>query len=81
MTRCHRCRGTRHLIEGDGPTVCLPCVDLLAGIANDPHRADDRILTALLERHGDVVRLERIQDEAGATEIHWAWADRWPAAS
>jgi hypothetical protein len=28
-----------------------------------------------------VVRLERVRDESGATEIHWAWADRWSAAS
>jgi hypothetical protein len=74
MDRCHRCQGTRYLIEGDGPTVCRLCIDMLAGIAADPYRADHRIVSALLERHGDVLHLERFPIPGGDTEMRWTWA-------
>jgi hypothetical protein len=74
--RCHRCNGVEHLIDGDGPLVCRPCIDMLGSIAADPHRADHRIVTALLQRHGDVLSLQRFPvGTGGDTEMRWTWGE------
>lgn len=77
---CQRCTGTDHLVSGDGPLVCRPCVDLLGSIAADPSRADEHILTAVLELHGDVVHLARVPAIArGQTAgLAWVWPESWP---
>jgi hypothetical protein len=80
--RCIRCAGTEHLIRGDGPIACRPCIDLLGGIAGDPERADNRILTALLRRHGDAIRLNRTPEVRGkaSAPLRWEWIAPWPEA-
>lgn len=79
--RCHRCRATDHLVKADGePLVCRPCVDLLGGIAAQPLRSDDRILSALLERHGDVVDLQTVPaDRHAGARLAWVWTEAWPS--
>lgn len=74
--RCTRCRGTEHLIGGDGEIVCRPCLSLLGDIARDPVAASPRLLEALQELHSDVVSLLRVAgDEPG---LEWAWIAQWP---
>lgn len=80
IPRCVRCAGTEDLIEGDSAIVCKDCVRVLGGIANDPSDSDQRILTELLRRHGDVVALRRSQDVRGkaAVPLRWEWTASWP---
>ena len=80
IDRCVRCSGVEHLIRDDGPVICRPCIDLLGGIAGEPERADNRILTALIRRHGDVVKLSRAPAVRGlpAAPLKWEWIAPWP---
>lgn len=76
--RCRKCAGREHLIEGDGPPVCRPCIDQLGAIAGDPHVTTHRVLEALQERHGDVTRIVRTAGHD--SRMMWDWAGAWPAA-
>jgi hypothetical protein len=66
---CDRCRRTDHLISGDGPTVCFPCVELLTGAALDPMSITSQLRDVLAELHGDIVRL----GEADHGTVAWEW--------
>jgi hypothetical protein len=68
-SRCERCNGKRHLVEGDGPTVCLECIDLLGGIAADPMNGSRTLREAMVELHGDIVRL----GESDGGVQAWEW--------
>jgi hypothetical protein len=72
--RCARCGYTRHLIEGDGETVCLECVDLLTGVAVDPFSASPELRRAMVQEHGDIVKLG--EEDSGAQA--WEWTAGWP---
>lgn len=80
VPHCVRCDGTTDLIEGDSAIVCRECVSMLGEIAGNPGIADNRILTALKEKHGDVVTLRRSPDSRGQpTGPHqWVWTPTWP---
>ena len=72
---CDRCRGTEHLIEGDGPTVCRLCVSLLTETAADPYTASPKLRGWLQELHSDIVQLV----EQGHGAVEWVWSPDWPA--
>lgn len=76
--RCSRCNGIDHLIEGDGPVVCRPYIDQLGAIAGDPHVTTHRVLEALQERHGDIVRIARTAGHD--SRMLWDWDASWPGA-
>ena len=78
--RCIRCSGTADLIEGDSAVVCRECVSSLGELAGNPSIADNRILNALKERHGDVVTLRRAPDERAQPTgpLRWDWTPTWP---
>ncbi len=41
--RCDRCKSERHVIDGDGPSVCYPCVNLLTDAAADPMSVSEQL--------------------------------------
>lgn len=65
---CDRCRSPRHLIVGDGPSICFPCVELLTAAAADPESVSLRLREVLSELHSDVVRL--VDDDK---VLAWEW--------
>lgn len=73
--RCHRCRGTTNVIDGDGPTVCYGCILLLGQVVKDPDNGSDKLLGVLDELHADVVHL---RSEDGV--LSWVWTADWPTA-
>jgi hypothetical protein len=66
---CDRCRSERHVIVGDGPAVCRPCVDLLTDAAVDPMSVSERLRDWLRELHADMVTL--VETEAGVPVWEW----------
>ena len=66
---CDRCRSPRHLIVGDGPSVCFPCVELLTNAAADPMSVSPALREVLVELHSDIVRLG--ETDAGAQAWEW----------
>jgi hypothetical protein len=77
--RCLRCNGAEHLVVGDGPVVCRPCIDLLGGIARDPLKAPARYLELLAELHGEVVALTVARPDDAV--LAWEWIAGWPPAA
>jgi hypothetical protein len=75
VERCSRCHATEDLIAGDGPTVCRPCVSLLAEVADDPLAASPRLRDTLAELHADVIELVDVND---ARIVAWRWTAPWP---
>ena len=74
VVRCERCRGTEHVIVGDGPPVCWPCVSLLGETAADPLTASPRLRETLAYLHADVVTL----GETARGFPEWEWTAPWP---
>ncbi len=69
--RCKHCSRTTDLIQHDGPVVvCRSCLLSLGQLAADPEVADDRILAAMLKRHGDVVHPIRV---GRPSRLVWEW--------
>ena len=66
---CDRCRSPRHLIVGDGPNVCFPCIELLTNAATDPMSVSPALREILSELHSDIVRLGEADHGAQA----WEW--------
>jgi hypothetical protein len=74
--RCPHNRSASELIEGDGPvTPCRPCVRVLGSVVTDPDSVDRAYTARLIELHGDVVYLEKV-DESHV----WGWTTHWPSA-
>ena len=73
IARCDRCRSERHVIVGDGPPICYPCVGLLTDAAADPMSVGVRLRDVLAELHSDIVTLG--ETDAGAQAWEWkGWA-------
>lgn len=76
--RCKHCRRTTDLVQHDGDVVCASCIRELGALALDPHDVDTRILAAVTERHGDVIRLSRSAVMPGRpSRLVWEWVG-WP---
>ena len=69
IARCDRCRSERHVIVGDGPPICYPCVNLLTDAAADPMSVTEKLRDWLAELHHDVVTLGEMDSGAQA----WEW--------
>lgn len=73
--RCHYCRTTDELLDGDGPkVVCRVCVSLFGGMVTLPGMIGPGMLDDLLTVHGEVVQLERLS----TGDLRWVWTPSWP---
>jgi hypothetical protein len=79
--RCRLCRGTEHLIHGEGVVVCRVCLMAVGEAAGFPTKAKPVAIDALAELHHDVVTLLRIATRDQDAELAWEWTAAWPGAT
>lgn len=48
---CRHCKRTEHLVRGDGPAVCFPCIGVLTEAAADPSAVSKTLRDELMKRH------------------------------